>query len=280
MQKEFSGSGLNEIEINENLKTINRYAFVNMSGLKNFVANNNSKFVTVDGVLYTADKKTLIQYPCGRQDETFIVPDTVTDLADEAFRNSVGVQTVILPLGIKNIGEYAFYDCENLTHIIIPSGISEIKPYTFYKCIKLNEITLSDNIQKIGKKAFGLCSSLENIYYVGTEEKFDTIEIDTDDTILTKEKVNFVKPTIESVSQKTNEISLKVNYVLTPARVLIAYYKNGVFEKIDERTYTVDKVETFTLDSTFDDENDTVKVMVWDSLSTIKPLCDSVKIGK
>lgn len=276
----FSGSALNEITINENLKTINRYAFVNMYGLKSFVSNNNSKFVAVDGVLYTADNKTLIQYPCGKQNATFTVPDTVINIAQDAFRNSWGLQTVILPLGLENISEYAFYDCENLTHITIPAGVGEIKPYTFHKCIRLNEITLSDNIQNIGQNAFGLCSQLENVYFTGTEEEYNSINIHASNTTLTKEKVNFVVPTIEIVSKSGNEFSFEVKYIFQPARVLIAYYKNGVFEKIDERTYTVDKIETFTVDSTFDYENDTVKIMVWNSLSALKPLCEAVKIGK
>ena len=128
--------------------------------------------------------------------------------------------------------------------------------------------------------AFGLCSQLENVYFTGTEEEYNSISLHTSNTTLTKEKVNFVVPTIETNSQSGNEFSFEVKYILEPARVLIAYYKNGVFEKIDERTYTVDKVETFTVDSIFDYENDTVKIMVWDSLSALKPLCEGVKIGK
>lgn len=276
----FSGSSLKGIEINENVKTINRYAFVNMYGLENFVVNNNSKYTAVDGVLYTADEKTLIQYPCGRKDETFVVPDTVVNIAQDAFRNSWGLQTVILPLEIKNIGEYAFYDCENLTHITIPAGILDIKPYTFYKCIKLNKITFSDNVKSIGINAFGLCSLLNNVYFSGVEEKYDNINIHESNAFLTKEKVSFVTPVTEIISQSGNKVFFEVKYILNPARVLIVYYKDGAFEKLDERTYTPDKTEAFTLDSSFDYEKDTVKIMVWDSLSTLKPLCESIKIGK
>ncbi len=276
----FSGSALSEITINDNLKAIGRYAFVNMYGLKSFVTNNNPKFSAVDGVLYTADKKTLIQYPCGKQNAAFTVPDTVVNIAQDAFRNSWGLQTVILPLGLENIGEYAFYDCENLTHITIPAGVSEIKPHTFHKCIRLNEITLSDNIQSIGQDAFRLCPVLKNVYFAGTEENFNTIKIHASNSNLAVEKVIFVVPSIEITSQSGNDISFEVNYILTPARVLIAYYKNGIFEKFDKRTYTVDKIETFTLDPTFDYEKDTVKIMVWDSSSIVKPLCEAVKIGK
>lgn len=55
---------------------------------------------------------------------------------------------------------------------------------------------------------------------------------------------------------------------------------DGVLTKIDRSIYDIDKVENCTLSPRFDIERDTVKIMVWDSISTMKPLCQSFEIGK
>jgi len=47
-----------------------------------------------------------------------------------------------------------------------------------------------------------------------------------------------------------------------------------------KRPYTLDTVDFFTIDSDFDDENDTVKIMICDNLSRLKPVLESAKIVK
>ncbi|MBQ1864977.1 MAG: leucine-rich repeat domain-containing protein [Thermoguttaceae bacterium] len=42
------------------------------------VDRNNSKYCSLDGVLYTKDFRTLLCYPAGKKDEHFHVPESVT----------------------------------------------------------------------------------------------------------------------------------------------------------------------------------------------------------
>ena len=41
------------------------------------VSDTNSNYTVQDGVLYNKDMTELIAYPCGKKDETFVIPDTV-----------------------------------------------------------------------------------------------------------------------------------------------------------------------------------------------------------
>jgi len=123
----------------------------------------------------------------------------------------------------------------------------------------LEDLKSSENIIQLAYTV--MVAGIVNLIPVGIPTLLGGVEYAFDNTI-----VKGVKKIIEKINGKK------------PKSFLESLDK--CIEKIDERTYTVDKVETFTVDSTFDYENDTVKIMVWDSLSALKPLCEAVKIGK
>ena len=78
-------SSLTEVSFPASLQTIGDKAFYDCESLLNFwVAKGNANFRSVDGVLFSADGKTLILYPAGRQEEEYVVPGDV-EIADGAF---------------------------------------------------------------------------------------------------------------------------------------------------------------------------------------------------
>lgn len=80
------------------------------------VSSKNIAFSSVDGVLYSKDKKTLIDYPIGRKDKTVKLPEGVTDIAIDAMRYAK-CEYIVLPTTIKSIGEAAVEDMPNLISI-------------------------------------------------------------------------------------------------------------------------------------------------------------------
>ena len=274
----FSGASLDIIEIGKNVNAIGRYAFVNISGLKDIDVFNNESFASENGVLYTADMKTLIQYPRGKETPAFNVPNTVTNIAPDAFRNAWGLKTVTLPSELKNIGDYAFYDCENLEAIKIPDGVKELKPYTFFNCICLNKITIPESIENIGENAFKNCIGLDSVYFAGTEDQYDAIDIHETNTYLTKDKLVLL-PLIKISSQSDSEVDFMVENASPDFCLLIAHHKNGVFEMLEKR-YCTSEVQKIVLGSNFDPLKDTVEIMVWEDVSNLPPLCNSVTIGQ
>ncbi len=81
------------------------------------VSRKNSCFVSVDGVLYDIDKTRLIQYPAGRDDKAFAIPNTVTEIWWDAFRGCTSLQSVVLPGSLKEIRNKAFENCTDLKEI-------------------------------------------------------------------------------------------------------------------------------------------------------------------
>lgn len=125
----------------------------------------------------------------GQADENgvYVVPETVTAIAESAFagdeslrevivgshvemigsgafQGCTSLEKVVIEDGVKQIGSYAFYDCTSLTDISLPSTVDYLGQYTFYGCTALETISL-DHIRYIDDGAFWYCSALENITF-------------------------------------------------------------------------------------------------------------------
>ncbi|MBD5086643.1 MAG: leucine-rich repeat protein [Clostridiales bacterium] len=64
--------------------------------------------------------------------KTAELPDTVTQIGDNAFRSCDYLTNVKLSNNLKSIGSFAFAFCENLTSIVIPQSVTEIDELAFY----------------------------------------------------------------------------------------------------------------------------------------------------
>lgn len=78
-------------------------AFNGCSALEAVNVNNN-KYVSVDGVLYTADGKTLVLYPQNKAGDTFTVPDTVTKIARYAFKGNNNLVEIVIGANVSALG--------------------------------------------------------------------------------------------------------------------------------------------------------------------------------
>jgi hypothetical protein len=76
------------------------------------------------------------------------------------------------------IGSYAFAYCTELENIVIPDNVISIHSGAFYYCNSLLSIVMPNTIQSIGSHAFYMCNSLEIIYYKGSYEQWNNINID------------------------------------------------------------------------------------------------------
>lgn len=81
-----------------------------------YVSEENSNFISVDGVLYTKDKSKIVSYPRGRDDNTYYVIDNVKTIGNSAFRNNKKLKNLHLPSSITNIGYYSF-ECSSFSEI-------------------------------------------------------------------------------------------------------------------------------------------------------------------
>lgn len=128
----------------------------NLTGLK--VASGNTNFVSVDNVIYTKDKKTLIGVLQTRAG-SFTIPNTVTTVAAHAFMSS-HLSSITIPSSVKTLGVYSFFNLQYVTSITIPSGITNIPLLAFSSCSNLKSVSLPNTLTTIEANAFFDCSNL------------------------------------------------------------------------------------------------------------------------
>lgn len=91
------------------------------------------------------------------------VPDYVSIIGNNAFRNCTNLINVIIGNNVKVIGRAAFEECENLKSITIPDSISIINSYTFSRCTNLTDITIGNSVKYIDAYAFDSCKNLKSL---------------------------------------------------------------------------------------------------------------------
>lgn len=123
----FAGTKFTSITIPKGVTTIGNGAFSSCISLtKLTLAKGNSSFVVKDGVLYSKDMKTLVQYLASNKGTSFTVPSSVTTIQASAFEGCTKLTKVTIPKTVTKIGKDAFKDCSKVT-IYAPSGSTAYK---------------------------------------------------------------------------------------------------------------------------------------------------------
>ncbi len=136
---------LKSITLPDRLGTVNNCSFAYCTELNNIIATENSdNYVSVDGVLYSKDKTKLVCYPVGRKDQSFSVPEGVTQIYTYAFSFTKNLTELNLGNSVTTIDMLAFSDMENVASLFIPENVANIDSSAFNGCNKLKEITVSE----------------------------------------------------------------------------------------------------------------------------------------
>ena len=109
------------------------------------VEEGNPLYCDVDGVLFSADRRTLLSYPEGREDEHYDVPAGTETIGAYAFSSGsmdVPLVSVSLPIGLKRIEEGAFSGCGILRSLVVPLTVTELDPRAFANCVSLERLSL------------------------------------------------------------------------------------------------------------------------------------------
>ena len=168
------------------------------------VDENNSMYCSVDGVLFNKSKTILITYPNGKETADYHIPNGVTEIGDYAFEENMHLASVVIPDSVtklgyaafmyceglekvtlsKNITEfdsYVFKDCMSLKTLVIPDGVTSIGYYSLSGCTSLESVVIPESVTFISEGAFYDCSALADVYYKGSEEQWNQIDVDYDD---------------------------------------------------------------------------------------------------
>lgn len=118
-------TSLTVINIPSSISSMSR-AFIMCTGITEFnVHENNHSYSSLDGNLYNDDYSILYSYALGKNDKTFIVPDSVHTVARYAFRSAPHLENLIL-LNVNTVEQNAFYFAANLKTIYLSSSTYEV----------------------------------------------------------------------------------------------------------------------------------------------------------
>lgn len=134
---------LETVNLPASVTTMGVNIFVGSPKFKNVYINSaNTKYADIDGVLCSADKKTLMVYPHGRTETTYTVPSSIETINGAAFLSTI-LQSIDLG-STKTLNGVVFNTCSELTSLTFPAEMTTIPITTgFYtKCYKLAEFNV------------------------------------------------------------------------------------------------------------------------------------------
>lgn len=82
---------------------------------------NDSEYETKDGVIYSKDCTVVVYYPRSKPGDTFVLPETVTNIAPHAFQDTKLLKKLVCSRELMRVCERAF-DNSSITELITPSG--------------------------------------------------------------------------------------------------------------------------------------------------------------
>ncbi|PID87728.1 MAG: hypothetical protein CSB06_03570 [Bacteroidia bacterium] len=200
------------VHIPKSIVRIKADALVWCTGLTEItVDTDNTKFTSIDGVLFNKSVSRLLTYPGGKAAFNYSIPETVKTVAPYSFYHCNTLKTVHIPDSVTGIEGAAFPSCNGLKKITvsadnknyyasptgvlfdkqkkklirfpadlnqamysIPNTVTSIAPYAFFTCEHLKEIVIPNTVKHIGEGAFAQCSGLE---HVNIPESVNNIEL-------------------------------------------------------------------------------------------------------
>ena len=154
---------LPSITLPNSVSKVEPSAFYQCSNFISFnVASDHNALATENGVLFNKSKTTLICFPVGKTDNSYIIPGSVTSIGKCAFTRCL-LTSITFPNNLTSIGRAAFQWCCYLTSVTLPNSVTNIDTMGFWGCIYLSSVTLSNSLTNIGRSAFADCDSLSSI---------------------------------------------------------------------------------------------------------------------
>ena len=105
-----------------------------------------------------------IAVDCRDKATSVTIPDSVTEIGNNAFSYCTSLTSITIPDSVTSIGSSAFSYCTSLTSITIGNGVTSIGYGAFGGCDSLTSVTIPDSVTEIGDRVFSGCDSLTDTY--------------------------------------------------------------------------------------------------------------------
>ncbi|NMC60695.1 MAG: leucine-rich repeat domain-containing protein, partial [Candidatus Methanofastidiosa archaeon] len=152
------------VTIPASVKSIGEYAFYGCTQISSFsVANNNSRYSSLNGVLFNKNQDTLFIFP-GAKSGTYTIPASVKHVGASAFEGQSNLMQLYFPSTLNSIGAYAFAFCNGVSgNLTLPSNLKKIEDGAFYGCSKLNgTVIIPAGLTDFGNYCFFECNNISS----------------------------------------------------------------------------------------------------------------------
>ncbi len=180
-------SVLKQVVLPRTLKTLNANTFANCALLEKVTMNEGLKTISYSAFAHCPKLKSIT------------IPDSVVFIDQTAFSRCYDLEEVIISKNsqLQTIGPEVFGNCTSLKSFYIPPKVISLnnlaseysrifnREYNssnhgaFYNCTSLKSVQFENTLIRINEYTFEGCTALTDVYYTGTEEEWNKIEIRT-----------------------------------------------------------------------------------------------------
>ncbi len=155
-------TGLSEIQFAEGscITEISQGAFAFCTALKNIELPEGVE--KIGPMAFTGDDRL----------KSAELPQTLTEISYRAFYNCTRLESVNLPPQLQTVGDLAFYYA-GLMEITVPQSVKTIGKGAFHSCTSLKTARVEADVTAIDCGVFGYCTALESVYLPQTLQKIE-----------------------------------------------------------------------------------------------------------
>ena len=162
----YNCSGLTSVTIGSSVTSIRDGAFFYCRGLKKVIVKDIAAWCAIS-FSDSYSNPLSYAYHIYSDDNTeitdLIIPNSVTNIGNNAFRSCADLTSVTIPNSVTSIGNGAFSGCTGLTSVTIGNSVTNIGSEAFSVCFSLTSVTIPNSVNTIGYAAFQRCYSLTSM---------------------------------------------------------------------------------------------------------------------
>jgi len=170
----FHGCGLTAIAIPAGVTDVGFKPFSECGKLTSIsVDANNTRYSSVDGILFNKGRTTLLKYPAARAG-SYRIPHGVVTIDGESFSGANGLTAVRIPSSVTAIGSDAFYECDALTGVTIPVGVNVLGTRAFGACDALQQVIFTGDAPTVFQSPFSMAAPGFSVGYYNNRTGFSS----------------------------------------------------------------------------------------------------------